>query len=213
MDEIRFGLRKYSVSRFLIAVDLNNIFKLSVNSLFFIINNSVIYFMVNLYKSFASFFSILGFNFGDSVDYFSMNLLPSFRPFAVDLYDIVLPSNYDLQEYNSIFSDHVQNRVGKNRRYHLKHHKLNPYLTREKYKLHALEFKVRGFLAYDTHYLFNMAIIPHVISYRSNNLLFYVLPSIYIFFLICCFFMAFLYVKHSHFLRDSRHFYNSATYE
>jgi hypothetical protein len=213
MDDIRFGLRKYSVSRFLIAVDLNNILKLVTNSLLFIINNSVIYFIANLYKSLAGFFSVLGFNFVGSTDYFSLNFLPTFRPFSANFYDIVLPSNYDLQEYNSIFSEHVQNRAGKNRRYHLKHHKLNPYLSREKYKLHALEFKVRGFLAYDPYYLSNMALVPHLISYRSNNLLFYILPSLYVFFFLFLFLIASLYIKHSYFLKESRHYYNSATYE
>jgi hypothetical protein len=213
MDEIRFGLRKYSVSRFLIAVDVNNILKLIVNSIFFIINNSVIYFMANLYNSLANFFCIFGFNFTGKVDYFSLNFLPSFRPFAANFYDTVLPSNYDLQEYNSVFSEHVQNRAGKNRRYHLKHHRLNPFLSREKYKLHALEFKIRGFLVFDAHYLSNMALVPHLIRYRSNNLLFYILPSLYTFFLLFLFIMASLYIKYSYFLKESRHYYNSAIYE
>jgi len=213
MDEIRFGLRKYSVSRFLIAVDLNNILKLMVNTIFFIINNSVIYFMANVYKSLSNIFSIFGFNFVINIDYFSLNFLPTFRPFAANFYDIVLSPNYDLQEYNSVFSDHVQNRVGKNRRYHCKHHRLNPFLWREKYKLHALEFKIRGFLVFDAHYLSNMALVPHLIRYRSNNLLFYILPSLYTFFLLFLFIVASLYVKYSYFLKESRHYYNSTIYE
>jgi hypothetical protein len=206
-------LPKYSSLRFLIALDFYNIFRLCLDSFIFIINNSIVYFFVNLYKLFANFLSIIGFNFFGSFDYFSLNILPEFRPFTINSYNIILPSNFDFYEYNSLFYDHAHNRAGVTRRYYGRHHKINPFLVRFKLKSVAFEFVLRAALVADGNYLTKLAFNPNLISYRSTNLIFFTLPSYYAIFFLSLVVFSILYIKIAYYLKEYRYYYNSATFE
>jgi len=206
-------LPKYSCLRFLFALDLYNAFRLCLDSFIYILNNSIIYFFLNLYKLFANFLSILGFNFFGSFDFFSFNILPKFKPFAINFYSIILPSNFDFYEYNSLFYDHAHNRTGITRRVYGRHHKLNPFLVRFKLKTVAFEFILRASLVADVNYLTTLAFNPNLISYHSTNLLFFVLPSYYAIFFLCFIVFSILYIKIAYFLKEYRYYYNSATFE
>lgn len=208
-----YELPKYSSLRFFIALDFYNVFRLCVDSFIFILNNSVIHFFLNLYKSFANFLSILGFNFFGSFDFFSFNILPNFRPFALNLYNIILPSNYDFYEYNSLFYDHAHNKRGITRRFYGRHHKINPFLIRFKLKSVAFEPILRASLIADVNYLKTLAFNPSLISYRSTNLLFFVLPSYYVIFFLSFVVFSIIYIKIAYYLKEYRYYYNSATFE
>jgi hypothetical protein len=206
-------LPKYSSLRFLIALDFYNVFRLCLDSFIFIINNSVVHFFLNLYKLFANILSILGFNFFGYFDFFSFNILPYFKPFAINVYNIILPSNFDFYEYNSLFSDHAHNKAGVTRRAYGRHHKINPFLFRFKLKTVAFEFILRASLVADINYLTTASFNLSLISYRSTNLLFFVLPSLYAIFFLSLLVFSILYVKIAYYLKEYRYYYNSATFE
>jgi len=123
MDNVMNGPHKYSVVRFLIALDLYDAFRLVVDSFFFIGNNTIIYFLINLYNLFVGFLSMVGFNFVGEVDYFSFNMLPEIHPFVHNSYDAVVYSNHDFQEYNSTFFERARNKIGRIRRFYMRKNK------------------------------------------------------------------------------------------
>jgi hypothetical protein len=206
---------KYDSLKFYIGLDILNCIKLVFNTIYIFLYYFFSGIFLYCYKILAWFLTFFGFDYISNLDFFSYNYLEEFRSFTGKFFTDLLPLHYDLNEYNGIFDDRVHNRVGKRRGIKIKNNRIPwyPYLKLFKFRTITFEYKIRGFLFKDTHYLSNMFLHEHLFEFRNWNLFYFMLFSLYFHFFLVLFFTGIIFINFINIFKDTRYIPHSGSYE
>ena len=162
-----YELFKYDSLKYFVCLDILSFIKLFFNSSYLFLYYLFSGIITSLFKTLSSILMFFSFNYINSFDNFSYNCLLEFRTFTGKVLSNFLFINYDLNDYNAIYEERLQNRVGRRRGIIVKHNKINRLILVLKFRTLTFEYRIRSFLYKDTDRLMNMFLFENIISFRN----------------------------------------------